>query len=81
MQLTGSTNSRPPAHTTPTHNQQSFLKDNKYDAWLDVSADADPKRLLQKAQLVISSGACLCVCVCNCVGGDWLDRTVHMPTH
>lgn len=45
------------------HPQQSFLKDNKYDAWLDVSADADPKRLLQKAQLVASSGASACVYV------------------
>lgn len=36
--------------------RQAFLKGSKYDAWLDVSADADPKRLLQKAQLVASSG-------------------------
>lgn len=42
-------------HTT----WQSFLKAGKYDAWLDVSADADPKRLLQKAQLVANSGTLL----------------------
>lgn len=51
---------------------QAFLKGSKYDAWLDVSADADPKRLLQKAQLVANSGTCAL---------PELNRREHAPFH